>query len=356
MIELNITDYADPKDSQTVSIQSFKRQVLTEGHYPLKYGVSTDFAGTVTLEWANGSASVTNDTAITTWLDEGAIKITADATGITVPNGTYYVYLLQEESKKELQIEINVAFEGLWIPILGVTPSTTRYEWEEEIDFPASYNANADPDYANYVFYGDLGFDVIKFNYDETVTFFANASGIISLEDSEGNYLWGKKIVMPDGVWHASYHMFPASIVNFYNLGSATILPMPSYYDPSSKGWAINDFRPAIQGESGEVRFFVNLCYNSSDYPDFDFSAFFYAHPILTPIQTTCTVYQYSMATQARTGVTGTIDTSSFTLSDLVALCPVGCYLTIVYPGYYQAHVDISVNYSYLGQNVTYSI
>lgn len=126
MIELRIEDYTDPRAERTVTVQSFKRQMGTEGHYPVKYGVATNFPGTVTLRWATGSATVTDGSRITTWLDEGTMVVTADATGVAVNNGTYYVFLLQDESQKELQVAIVVALEYYAIPELGIYPTAAE--------------------------------------------------------------------------------------------------------------------------------------------------------------------------------------------------------------------------------------
>lgn len=126
MIELRIEDYTDPRAERTVTVQSFKRQMGTEGHYPVKYGVATNFPGTVTLRWATGSATVTDGSRITTWLDEGTMVVTADATGMAVNNGTYYVFLLQDESQKELQVAIVVALEYYAIPELGIYPTAAE--------------------------------------------------------------------------------------------------------------------------------------------------------------------------------------------------------------------------------------
>ena len=123
-IRLLIEDYSSPWAETYCTVQSYKLQQGGVAHVPVRYGVSTDFPGVVTLTTSDGVAhAVTSGTEVTAWLDEGGLLVRADATGALI-NGVYYVYLRQDESTLELQIRIDVSVAYVTCveyPTLGVS-------------------------------------------------------------------------------------------------------------------------------------------------------------------------------------------------------------------------------------------
>lgn len=123
MITLTIDNYLDPTDSTDVAISSYRHQQGSEVRELVKYGVCTDFPGEVRMRnnRTGESYTLTAGTEIVVYLDEGSFHIEADGTGANVSNGRYYVYLLQNDSTKELQVEIVVSLEYYAIGGLGIS-------------------------------------------------------------------------------------------------------------------------------------------------------------------------------------------------------------------------------------------
>lgn len=128
-ITLTIDDPADPKADTWASVTSYKHQQGVGVRQSVMYKVTTDFPGTVTLTNATTAESVTltRDMTTTILLEEGKFHVEVDATGANVDNGDYYIYLVQNESTKELQIKIEVSLAAITCveyPTLGVSETT----------------------------------------------------------------------------------------------------------------------------------------------------------------------------------------------------------------------------------------
>ena len=128
-ITLTIDDPSDPKADTWASVTSYKHQQGVGVRQSVMYKVTTDFPGTVTLTNATTAESVTltRDMTTTILLEEGKFHVEVDATGANVDNGDYYIYLVQNESTKELQIKIEVSLAAITCveyPTLGVSETT----------------------------------------------------------------------------------------------------------------------------------------------------------------------------------------------------------------------------------------